>query len=537
MWLLRDVINPPCNEDGEDIPLIDFLCEEVLVPTGQKDRDNVINAICTLFPQPLMCESLPLPNDDPELCNLDVEENLDKDFVMCASEVIDRIKASVVPKVGYEHGVQVTGSELAELAKFYIKAINKKESVPSLEGSWKAVIKLKLDKEAEVLIASYEQQMSEELAGDEPIEESMEETDCESSTHTLMKLHSDIFAAKRKVLLEKISQLLPKSSKSGSSTKSDSEDSEDVIQHFESRIVVKENSKVKSGILHKFITQNHATSEKQCSDLWKRLEDDSKIEEEYIRAINKYRADLCENVINKIKILREEYNVLAMGPAREATFMSKNDTWISRQVVVESIPGPPQNVTVVGKARDAIKLQWDEPKINPKAATKYIVEFRKGTKAWVKDTETPNQWHIVRQLKSNTMYEFRVSSWNDEAEKVKKTIEEMLRAENREFEEIKRGTRLGRLARATLATIGLLGGTAVAPFLATVGMPALALESERSTAAAACVTIPFFATLGAPIVGGKVAYEVIQATGDWGDLEERYVPQDTLSSSLFTISD
>ena len=196
--------------------------------------------------------------------------------------------------------------------------------------------------------------------------------------------------------------------------------------------------------------------------------------------------------------------------------------WQEREVVLRSIPGPPTNVAVVGKARDAIKLQWDEPKINPEAATTYIVEYRKGASAWIKDKETSEQWHIVRQLKSNTKYEFRVSSWNANAEKVKKTIEEMLQENT--CGGLKMGTRLGRLARATLSTIGFLGGTAVAPLLSTIGMPALAMESEKkAVAAAACVSIPFFATLGAPIVGGRVAYHVMEATAACGDLEERYV--------------
>ena len=30
IWLLRDVINPPCDKDGKDIPLNDYVNEEVL---------------------------------------------------------------------------------------------------------------------------------------------------------------------------------------------------------------------------------------------------------------------------------------------------------------------------------------------------------------------------------------------------------------------------------------------------------------------------------------------------------------------------
>ena len=532
MWLLRDVINPPMDDDGEDMPLIDYLNDEVLKPTGQKDCDNIINAICTLFPQPLMCEYLPLPNDDPQELSLEEEENLDEDFVEKLRVLIDGeqgIKACIGPKVGYDKGTVITGSDLADLAKLYIEAINKKGSVPSLEGSWKAVIKLKLAKEAEELVASYEKEMSAELDGDQPMEESMEDTDCKSSSPTLMGLHEKVLAKKREALVEKIRQLLPNPSQNESTGQpEDSEDGQSVIQQFESSVVVRERGKVKSGVLYKFITQNATKSEKLCEELWKQLEQNCKIDDDFARALNQYNAELCFKVCTKIQNLREDYNRAAIGPARETVFSAKNRNWEERELLLRSIPGPPTNVVVVGKAMDAIKLQWDQPEIHPDAATKYIVEFRKVGLAWVKDVETSEKWHIVRRLKSNTKYEFRVLSWNDEAARVKKTIEDMLRGANQKG--VKMGTRLGKLARAALSTIGFLGGTAVAPLLGPVGVPAFAMESERKAAAAACITIPFFATLGAPIVGGIVAYHVIQETGVTGDMEERYVPCNNTST-------
>ena len=523
MWLLRDVTNPPCNEDGEDIPLIEYLNDEVLISTGQEDCDKVIAAIRDLFPPPLMCDWLPLPNDDPEEWNLEDERNVDEYFLQRLDEVINGeggIKASLTPKVGCDQ-VMVTGSDLAVLARFYVEAINKKDSVPSLEGSWKAVIKLKLAKEVETLVASYVQEMKEELTDEQPIEECTEEADCTFGKPTLMDLHKVIFTKKHEILTKKVRELLSNASESEQPAE-ESKDGQMIIQQFESAVVVKEGKKVKSGALYKFVNQNHWKSEKQCTDLWKKLEEDSGIYNAFTKALNRYNPEMCYVVVKDIHSLRENYNTEAIGPAKEEVFTAMNEKWQEREVVLRSIPGPPTNVAVVGKARDAIKLQWDEPKINPEAATTYIVEYRKGASAWIKDKETSEQWHIVRQLKSNTKYEFRVSSWNANAEKVKKTIEEMLQENT--CGGLKMGTRLGRLARATLSTIGFLGGTAVAPLLSTIGMPALAMESEKkAVAAAACVSIPFFATLGAPIVGGRVAYHVMEATAACGDLEERYV--------------
>ena len=524
MWLLRDVVNLPCNEEEEEIPLIAYIQDEVLKRTGQKAYDSVVTAISTLFPQPLMCDWLPYPNDDPGSLSLEDEGNIDKDFITRSAEIIKVIKASVIPKCGYGEMQAVTGADLAELAMSYIDAINKKDTVPSLEGSWKAVIKLKLAKEADILVASYEEEMNAALDGEEPVNESNEEADCRSSARTLMDIHEAVFAEKRQALVEKVRQLLPNPSRSSRQAE-ESEVGKVILKGFESSIVEKDETreKVKAGVLHKFITLNHKKSETYCIDLWKNLEQEHEIDNKYARALNQYNPQKCAEVQKCLQTVREEYNSKAIGPAQPAVFTARNGKWEDREKVLESIPGPPTNVAIVGKARDAIKLQWDEPCINPAAATKYIVEYRRGTSAWVKDTETAERWHIVRKLKSNTEYEFRVLSWNDEAEKVKKSIEEVLRGNKREG--IKMGTRLGRLARAMLSTMGFLGGTAVAPLLSAVGVPALAMESERKAALAACVTIPFFATLGAPIVGAKVAYHVIQETGDYGDLEERYVPQ------------
>ena len=480
-----------------------------------------------------------------QLFCLDNKDNIDEEFTEKSDQIINGehgIKASVSPKVGFDQQLPVTGGDLAELARLYIKAINQKGSVPSLEGSWKAVIKLKLTKEAEALVAKYEEEMASELCGEEPLEEAIPEEDSVQSRPTLMGLHESIFTVKRQILVEKVVQMLPRSSESPTSPcrPEEREDVRDVIGRFELAIATREGGVVKSGVLHKFITQNMKKSEKHCDELWQRLEKEAEVQTNYTRALNKYDPNICAQVLQDLENLKIDFNMSAIGPAREGVFKSRSDKWTDREVALRCIPGPPTDAAVVGKSKDAMKLQWDLPKINPEAATRYIVEFRKaGKNAWQKSTETSEQWHIVRKLKSNTRYEFRVSSWNEEAEKVKRNIEEMLRKAREEG--LKGGTRLGKFERTILSAIGFLGGTAVAPLLATVGVPALTLDSKKAAeAAAACVSIPFFATLGAPIVGGTVAYHVMQATGDVGDLEERYVPRSpdaqSLNSSGSTIS-
>lgn len=510
MWLLRDVINPPCDENGEDIPLVDYLYTEVLKPIGQKDSDNIVNAICTLFPQPLLCNSLPPPSDDLT-CSLETEENIDEDFIELSQEVIGEIKANVQPKSGFYGNSKLTGSYLANLLEQYIKAINKKGSVPSLEGSWKAVIKLKLVEEAKSLVNSYQVEMETQLQGKLPMEESVAETDIDSPT--LMGMHSKVFHEKKAVLCEKIRQMLPKSAE-------ESEVGKSVIAEFEHDVAQKESGEVKSGILFQFMTKNLKESEKKCEELWEELQKSYEIREKSNRALNQYKAEICSEVCQCIQSLREEYNASAVGPAREKVFLRKNKDLEDTNELMCTIPGPPVNIAVVGKAKDKIKLQWDKPEINPDAAKKYVVKYKKtGTKKW-QDNVTNEQWYIIGGLRSNTKYEFIVASYNDEAQRAREEIDKMSKG-------LLAGTRLGKLARTALSAIGFISGTAVAPILSPAGTAALATESSSKLKAfASILTIPFLSTLGAPIVGGTVVYHVIQETGDWGDLEECYVPQE-----------
>lgn len=518
MWLLRDVINPPSDENGDDIPLMDYLDKEVFKPTGQKDSDNIVNAICTLFPQPLLCRSLPPPSD--EATNLENEENIDPDFIKELQEVIDGekgIKASVRPKLGFYGGAMITGSDLARLASSYIEAINMKGSVPSLEGSWKAVVKLKLVEEAKSLVVSYQKEMETQLEGKLPMEESVTETDCDKPT--LMGIHSKVFAEKKAVLCEKIRQMLPNPSE-GEPCAEESEVGKSVIDEFKHNIEEKEDEKVKSGVLFQFVTENFKKSESQCERTWKELQEKHEILKKSNHALNHYKAEICREVCECIQSLREEYNATAVGPAREEVFSHKNKDLEHTHRLMCTIPGPPINIAVVGKAKDKIKLQWDRPEINPDAAKKYIVRYRTGTKKW-EEAVTSEQWHIVSKLKPNTNYEFIVASFNDEAQKAREEIEKMSKG-------LLTGTRLGKLARAALSAVGFISGTAVAPILSPAGTVALATQSSsKLKAIASILSIPFLSTLGAPIVGGRVVYHVIQETGDWGDLKERYVPRET----------
>ena len=492
---------------------MDYLYATILVATGQEDSDNVVKAICTLFPQPLSCEYLPPPSDSDEvLKRIENEDELEEFFVERASEVIDGMKQSMCPKMGFDRKTQITGPELAVLAQTYLTAINQKGSVPSLEQGWMAVIKLKLSEVARRLVAEYEEEMERSLHGKLPMELQTEERD--EDVATLMGFHKQIFERKQQALEEKIRQLLPSSSEDTTSgmAPEKSEVGAAVLSSFKRDITVEEGGEVKAGSLLRFTINNYKASETQCVELWRTLCKAKQIQERSMKAMNESNAVICKEVCENIQLLKEEYSVRAVGPAREVVRSKEEKTLDDLETYLCNIPGPPVNLRVVGTSKNAIKLRWDSPEINAEAAKKYKVQMRRGKEEWKERSTTEELCCIVDKLKTNTGYEFRVASWNDEQERARGEIQRALNGR----------TRLSKLAGIILSAIGFVGGTAVAPVLSAVGVPVLAHESfttNKAKAATVFSTVPLFATVGAPIVGGTVAHYVYSsATKPTGEL-------------------
>ena len=530
MWLLRDVIR-----EEEDPPLIEYLNAEALKPTGQKDYDSIVTAIRTLFPPPLLCVSLPTPNLELGK-TLQEEDNIGEYFKKESEKLINGeggIKASVRPKVGFGEGIKVTGEVLAELAETYINALNEKGSVPSLEGAWGAVIELKLAEEVEKSVGLYMEEMTAKVEGSLPMEHSIPEED--SDKPTLIGCHWVVFGAKREKLSEKMRQIIPQPGpddppvEQGDLYKSMMKRFKDaIVEEGEGGMDTMEG--VKSGKLLQFTTDNYRESDKQCEELWDKLLKEHEVMTKSAKALNKYNAEVAVELCSSMERLKGDYGDGAKGPARDKVYARRNERLEQIKESMQAIPGPPKKLKVVGKATDRIKLQWKEPAIHPQAAKKYIVKYRLENKKWEKVETKSERWCIVRNLKTNTGYEFEVASWNDEAHEAKQEIQSLVKEGG-----LKSGTRLGRLARIALSAIGFVNGTMMAPVLSTGGMAAKAKESESTAKALGLLaTIPFLATLGAPIVGGRVAYHVVKETGDWGDLEERYVEDSDASSANST---
>ena len=68
------------------------------------------------------------------------------------------------------------------------------------------------------------------------------------------------------------------------------------------------------------------------------------------------------------------------------------------------IPGCPQDVKVIGRGPDRIKLSWDSPAHNPEAAELYVVSMRVEGGAWEEVKRTKYTHALVTRLKSNKKF-------------------------------------------------------------------------------------------------------------------------------------
>ena len=143
------------------------------------------------------------------------------------------------------------------------------------------------------------------------------------------------------------------------------------------------------------------------------------------------------------------------------------------------IPGRPQNVKIVGRSSDRIKLSWEPPAHNPEAAELYVVSMRVVGRVWEEVNRTKHTKALVTGLKSNRKYEFRVQAANA-------TIISLATEKKSETE----------LSKALYAALGLLTGVVGAPVVAvgSVGVTACLAaktikgDSELSTAAMVGIT-------------------------------------------------
>lgn len=419
IWLLRNVIDLPEDEDGNEIPLKTYVLSEVACSTQQTRL--VSETLQAVFPS-IEYLYLPQPSADPaDIVNLhNCWNRLEDEFKDKIEEIEQYLLKNVRPKFFFDHGRFVTGVDLALLLRNHVNTINTHNCLPNLEQSWVAVMKLRLRDIQSEVVDKYMREMEKKTSGLFPIEESVAVTQIYKCS--LMQLHWSVFETCYSQMRQDITHLLPHHVSNDLNTYSQS-----LLDEFSHKVAefgtdnLLETEIPKGGLLMRFVEQNYRHSKEMCVELWDGLFKESGIRDRVIKALNQSKA---VDVSSDIAHLVEEYMVHAVGPAKQEVLEQKQAANDVGSMLVK-VPGPPMNARLIGRDRNKQKIRWDPPAINSNAAKKYVVQTRIGGKGDWKDVATTDKcWVILdKQLKNGCIY--RVTSWNDD-EHCKGEMEEPL---------------------------------------------------------------------------------------------------------------
>ena len=405
IWLLRNVIYLPEDEEGRELDLETYIHSEVAFSTQQSRL--VVETLESVFPS-IHYLYLPPPSDDPtHIADLDSHwDQLEEDFREKMEETELYLRDHVTTKLSFDRATPITGAELAVLLREYIGAINTPGSLPNLEGSWVSLMKLRLGSVSSELVEEYTREMEERTAGVLPMEETVSQND----SNSLMQLHWSVLDKCYSQLRERITTLLPHHISDELS-----QYSETLLLNFASTVAdfgtdnLLNTESPPRGLLLKYIKKNYTMSERACEWLWERVFEESGVRNMALRALNHSKA---VDISSDMEELVEKYKQSAVGPAKEKVLKHRLATCDVCDML-RNLPGPPVNVRLAGGDKTIQKLRWDPPAINPGAANKYIVQRRTRT-AWVDVKVTDKCWAVFPSQWTWRHSVYRVKSWSDE---------------------------------------------------------------------------------------------------------------------------
>ena len=325
---------------------------------------------------------------------VDQEDKLKPAFNTTVNEVIQQILQQVAPKKAINGVSLVNGSTFAALACGYVEAINTPGALPNLEQGWQAVIRLQIKEYIDKLVREYEREMEESLKGILPLEE-----------RNLMRIHEQKLINKRHKLQQEVSRINP--------LNSSMEDLDLFLSQLEQKIIKgddEEEKEVVGGVLFQFTTQNYSESKQHCEEPFGKLVEHFKLKDKVVEAV---QSSKTLEIKKEIQAITHHYNMVAVGPAssevREKGLMELNQLGKT----LKMIPGCPQDVKLIGRGPDRIKLSWEPPAHNPEAAEVYVVSMRVEGGAWEDIKRTKHTKALVTGLKSKKKYEFKVTAANE----------------------------------------------------------------------------------------------------------------------------
>jgi hypothetical protein len=294
-----------------------------------------------------------------------------------------------------------TGFSLASLIKRCVTNINSSQSqLPNLEATWKTAVDIELQLYAKELVANYEKEMSLTLEGLLPIEEgSADSTD----TTTLMGVHNQFMMKGISALENKLVSLVPIKDVHDNFWKT-------IHADFISRIIEKEaGGKIVGGVLATFLHENQKLSSELCLKTYATFYDQI--------VASRLRCSIAEgipyDITEDIQQFKEQYNKVACGPAKEEVFSMKRQECMDEENKLMQIPGPIEDLQIIGIGSDRVKLTWQKPSVNTTAAHAYEVYMVGEQGNLVLVHTTTNCYVLIKQLKSNQHYTFVVRAKND----------------------------------------------------------------------------------------------------------------------------
>ena len=400
LWLLRDVSLKMTDRSGKELEPTEYLHTRLLASESGELID-LGKSLVSLFPL-LECAKLPIPSKKKDIiCNIvERQGDLKPAFNEAVDALIQQILQQVTPKKAVDGTSTVNGKALAALAGEYVEAVNKPGSVPDLDQGWQAVVRLELKQCSDKLVREYKDEMERAVEGNLPMEE-----------RNLLRIHQQTLKRMKIGLREEVWRVDPLHSSDKEAQPLLDQLEQDIVQwknpSSSSDITCSNSSsssrEVAGGVLYQFTTENFKASKEHCERLFTDLVKENKAHDKCLEALSNSLPIDMQLEASKIT---EAYSSQSVGPAASQVLERGLEILNQCATNLKIIPGPPQNVRVVGTGSDKIKLSWDPPLKNPEAVEEYVVYKRIEGGEWEEAVRTEKTRALVKGLVSRTKFRF-----------------------------------------------------------------------------------------------------------------------------------
>ena len=397
LWLLRDVHLKMTDREGKELAPTEFLHSRILASESGELTD-LGKSLVSLFPS-LECATLPIPSTKRDIIRgiVEQQDKLKPAFNAAIDALIQQIFQKVSPKKGVDGTATVNGKALAALAGGYVEAVNRPGALPDLDQGWQAVVRLELKEASYRLVREYEKKMEEALEGNLPMEES-----------NLLRLHHLTLKEKQEDLRQEISKVNP--------LHASDEEAQPLLDQLEHDIVQWSQPgnggerQVTGGAFFKFATQNFTASKEHCEKLFAELLSKYQVQQKVNVAVSNAEP---ANIAPEMSEISAEYQQRAVGPAASEILERGLSELNQLSEILKKIPGQPQNLWG-NRGHSKVKLHWKPPEKNAEAVEEYVVYMREKGGEWEEAGRTgkTKTRMMIRNLKSNTEYEFQVMATN-----------------------------------------------------------------------------------------------------------------------------